>query len=95
MIVTNQMGSRSQALSSRQRVPPSVYPSANNGARAPPHVRVKWSVAAFGRRPWVAQGRGAVGEKMGLAAGKTWGAVAVEVRSGGYGTPLRLGGATG
>ena len=37
LIVINQMGIRSQALSSRQRAPPSVYPSAS-GVRAPPHV---------------------------------------------------------
>ena len=52
LIVINQMGIRSQALSSRQRAPPSVYPSANE-IRVQPHVgksRAKWSVAACGRR---------------------------------------------
>ena len=55
LIVINQMGIRSQALSSRQRAPPSVYPSAN-GIKAPPHVgksRVKWGVPVCGKRPWV------------------------------------------
>ena len=54
-IAINQMGTRSHALSSRQRVPPSVCPSANE-VRAPLHVRksrVKRGVTAFGRRPWV------------------------------------------
>ena len=54
-IVINQIGIRSQALSSRQWASPSVYPSAN-GVRAPPHVgkgRVKGGVAVFGMRHWV------------------------------------------
>ena len=37
LIVINQMVKRSQALSSRQRAPPSVNTSAS-GVRAPPHV---------------------------------------------------------
>ena len=37
LIVINQMGIRSQALSSRQRAPPSLHPSANE-IRVQPHV---------------------------------------------------------
>ena len=54
------MSKLSQKLSSRQRAPPSVYPSAS-WVRAPPHVgkrRVKGGVAAFGRRPWVGDRQG-------------------------------------
>ena len=60
LIVINQMGKDSQALSSRQRAPPSVCPSAS-GVRAPLQVgksRVKGGVAAFGRRPWVGTRQG-------------------------------------
>ena len=59
-IVINQMGKCSQVLFSRQRAPPSVYRSAS-GIRAPPHVgksRVKESIAALGRRPWVGARQG-------------------------------------
>ena len=63
LIVINRMGIRSQALSSRQRAPPSVYQSAN-GVRAQLQVgksQVKGGIAALGRRPW-ALGRGERGE---------------------------------
>ena len=73
LIVINQMGIRSQTLSSRQRAPPSVYPSAN-GVRAPPHLgknRVNGAPLRLRGAPgWVpASGRGAVREKIGFAAG--------------------------
>ena len=62
----------SQALSSRQRAPPSVYPSAN-WVRAPPHVGEKLTkrVASMGLEcalGWTL-GTGAVRGKIGFAAG--------------------------
>ena len=71
LIVINQMGKRSHALSSRQREPTSVYPSAN-GVRASPHVgksRVKGAALYCGGVPGWTLGRGAIMEKIGFAAG--------------------------
>ena len=71
LIVINQMGKRSQALSSRQREPLSVYPSASV-VRAPPHVRksrVKEGITAFGGARGWALGRALSREKIGFAAG--------------------------
>ena len=90
LIVINQMGKRSQALSSRQRAPPSVYPSAS-GVRAPPHVgksRVKGCVAVFGRRPWAGARQGRRQREDGLRRVE-WSAAALGARSSGHGTPLR------
>ena len=53
LIVINQKDIPSQALSSRQTAPSSVYQS-DNGVRAPPQVgksQVKGGVATFGTRP--------------------------------------------
>ena len=85
LIVISQMDINSQALSSRQRSPPSVYPSAN-GVRAPPHERksrVKGASLRLRGAPAWALGWGAVREKIGFATGYTWSVVALRVRSSG------------
>ena len=98
LIAINQMDKGIQALSSRQRAPPSVCPSAS-GVRAPPQVRksrVKGGVGGFGRRPWVGarQGRRQREDRLHCRV-NIWSAATLGVRSSGHGTPLRLAGAAG